>query len=168
MLSFLNRHDCVITLVIALVFLMSQSNTAFALGDTQVIIAANGITLTVDFGNGTVIDYNNLNGSSVLDVTSSVLDVEVQWYGSFAYIRGIEGLVGEGAEGWEYWVNGEFASIAVNLYSLKDGDSIFWKYTSPETQSQYDPTFIPGAIVVSILGLSFIAFVYVTTSRRIK
>ena len=168
MSDFLNRHDYVIILVIALVFLMGQSNTAFALGDTQIVTAAEGITLTVDFGNGTIIDYNNLNGSSVLDVTSSVLDVEVQWYGSFAYIRGIEGLVGEGTKGWEYWVNGEFASIAVNLYSISDGDSIFWKYTSPETQSQYDPTLIPGAIVVAISGIGFIAIVYVQTSRRIR
>ncbi|MFX1578870.1 MAG: DUF4430 domain-containing protein [Promethearchaeota archaeon] len=156
--------------MIALVLVMNSINTSLAQPDTNNITAAEGITLTVDFGNGTIIDYNNLNGSSVLNVTSSVLDVEVEWFGPFAYIRGIEGLSGEGAEGWEYWVNGEFASIAVNLYTLEDGDSILWKYTSPEpqTQPQYDPTFIPGVIIVALSGMGFIAIIYVQTSRRIK
>lgn len=154
--------------MIALVLIMYSINTSLALPDSSNITAAEGITLTVDFGNGTIFDYSNLNGSSVLNVTSSVLDVEVEWFGAFAYIRGIEGLSGEGAEGWEYWVNGEFASIAVNLYTLEDGDSILWKYTTPDQQSQYDPTFIPGVIIVSLSGVGFIAIVYVQTSRRIK
>ncbi len=148
--------------------MMSLTNSSHAQSEPEAIVAAEGITLTVDFGNETIIDYNDLNGSSVLDVTSSVLDVEVQWYGSLAYIQGIEGLVGAGAEGWEYWVNGEFASTAVNLYLLEDGDTLLWKYTRPEPQSQYDPSFIPGMIFVSLSGVGFIAIVYVQTSRRIK
>ena len=147
---------------------MILSSPLHVKGSSDVVVAAEGITLTIDFGNGTTVDYYNLNGSTVLDVTSSVLDVEVQWYGPLAYIRGIEGLVGAGAEGWEYWVNGEFASIAVNLYTLEDNDSLLWRYTSPESQSQYDPTFIPGVIFVSFSGLGFIAIVYVNTSRRIQ
>jgi hypothetical protein len=154
--------------VFAVVLVISTINTSYALTSDEAIPAAEGITLTVDFGNGTIRDYHNLNGSTVLEVTSSVLDVEVQWYGPLAYIRGIEGLVGEGAEGWEYWVNGEFASIAVNLYSLEDNDILLWKYTSPEPQSQYDPTFIPGVFFVSLSGVGFIAIVYVQTSRRIE
>lgn len=148
--------------------MMSLTNSSHAQSEPEAIVAAEGITLTVDFGNETIIDYNDLNGSSVLDVTSSVLDVEVQWYGSLAYIQGIEGLVGAGAEGWEYWVNGEFASTAVNLYLLEDGDTLLWKYTRPEPQSQYDPSFIPGMIFVSLSGVGFIAIVYIQTSRRIK
>lgn len=155
-------------LSLGLVVMMSLTNVSSAQSRSETIIAAEGITLTVDFGNGTIVEYNDLTGSSVLDVTLSVLDVEVEWYGSIAYIRGIEGLVGVGAEGWEYWVNGEFASMAVNLYSLEDNDSLLWKYTSPEPQSQYDPTFFPGVIFVSLSGIGFIAIVYVQTSRRIK
>jgi hypothetical protein len=137
--------------------------------DTDIVKAAEGITLTVDFGNGTILDFDNLNGTTVLNVTSSVLDVDIEWFGTLAYIRGIEGLVGEGAKGWEYWVNGEFASIAVNLYTLDDGDSLSWRYTSPDpTQPVYDPTFIPGAIIVFISGIGFIAIVSIQTSRRIK
>jgi hypothetical protein len=147
---------------------MSLVVTIDAQGANENIVAAEGITLSLDFGNGTTREYDNLNGSTVLNVTSSVLDVEVQWYGSFAYIRGIEGLVGVGDTGWEYWVNGEFASIAVNLYVLHDSDSILWKYTSPQPHTQYDPTFIPGLIIVSLSGMGFLCIVYIQTSRRIK
>ncbi len=146
---------------------MSSINTSSADTGNEVITLAEGITLTIDFGNGTTLEFHNLDGSTVLDVTSSVLNVEVQWYGTLAYIRGIEGLAGSGVEGWQYWVNGEFASIAVNLYSLEDGDSLLWRYTSHEPQSEYDPTFIPGVIFVSLMGIGFITLVYVQTSRRI-
>ena len=137
-------------------------------GNSEAVIAAEGITLTIDFGNDTIKDFENLRGSTVLNVTASVLEVEVQWYGALAYIKAIEGLIGEGEYGWEYWVNNEFASLAVNLYSLEDGDTILWKYTSPEPQPQQDPTFIPGVIIVSVSGIGFIAIVYVQTSRRIQ
>ncbi|MGD9396475.1 MAG: DUF4430 domain-containing protein [Candidatus Thorarchaeota archaeon] len=156
-----------LTLVLVLIVVMILSNPLSVRGSSEVVIAAEGITLTVDFGNGTVRDYQNLSGSTVLNVTSSVLEVEVQWYGPLAYIKAIEGLVGEGEYGWEYWVNNEFASLAVNLYSLEDGDTILWKYTSPEPQPQQDPTFIPGVIIVTVSGIGFIAIVYVQTSRRI-
>jgi hypothetical protein len=29
---------------------------------------------------------------------------------------------------WEYWVNGELAPVGVNLYELKDGDAVEWKF----------------------------------------
>ena len=154
--------------MLSLVLVMSLAITIDAQGDNETIVAAQGITLSIDFGNGTTREYDNLNGSTVLDVTSSVLDVEVQWYGSFAYIRGIEGIAGVGDTGWQYWVNGEFASIAVNLYLLHDDDSIQWRYTNPQPQTQYDPTFIPGLVIVSLSGMGFLGIAYIRTSRRIE
>lgn len=157
-----------IPLALVLIVMMSLVSSSQAQSSSEAIVAAEGITLTINFGNGTIRDYNNLNGSTVLNVTSSVLEVEVQWYGTFAYIRGIEGLVGEGEYGWQYWVNGEFASNAVNLYSLEDGDTVLWAYSTPEPQAQEDPTFIPGVAIISASGFGFIAFVYIQTSRRLK
>jgi hypothetical protein len=148
--------------------MMSLASSSHPQSSSEAIVAAEGITLTIDFGNGTTREYNNLNGSTVLNVTSSVLEVEVEWYGTFAYILGIEGLVGEGEYGWQYWVNGEFASNAVNLYSLEDGDAVLWAYSTPEPQAQEDPTFIPGVAIISISGFAFIAIVYIQTSRRIQ
>jgi len=161
------RREVLISIGIVLLVVTSLSSIVHAQSNSGAITSAKGITLTIDFGNGTIRNYQNLNGSTVLDVTSSVLNVEVNWYGPLAYIRGIEGLVGEGAEGWEYWVNGEFASIAVNLYTLQDNDVLLWKYTRPELKSEYDPTFIPGVVFVLISGIGFIVIVYIQTSRRI-
>jgi hypothetical protein len=133
------------------------------------LISATGITLTVDFGNGTTKEYADLAGNTVLEATSSVLDVEIQWFGPFAYIRSIEGFVGQGEYGWQYWVNGEFASVAVSHYMLGDDDEVEWVYSTPDQpQQQYDPSFVTGVFIVSSLGFGFIAIVYVGTSRRIK
>jgi hypothetical protein len=154
------------SLLIAL-FITIQPIGVSGESDTDLVIASEGITVLVDFGNGSTLEFYNLNGSTVLDVTSAVLDVQTQWYGPLAYIRGIEGLVGAGENGWQYWVNGEFASIAVNLYTLENGDSVEWIYSGPMTQSQEDPTLIPGATIVSLSGIGFLALVYIQTSRRL-
>ena len=168
----MNLHRVNIWWVLSLIslFLVIQPVGVAGESDTGSIIAAEGISVSVDFGNGTILEFNDLNGSTVLDVTSEVLDVQVQWYGPLAYIRGIGGVNAAGQSGWEYWVNGEFASMAVNLYTLVDGDVIEWVYSTPgsQTQSQQDPTLIPGVVVVSITGLGFITIVYVQTSRKLK
>ena len=147
---------------------MSLANSSNAQSSSEYIVAAEGITLTIDFGNGTIREYSSLNGSTVLDVTSSVLDVEVQWFASLAYIRSIEGKVGEGEYGWQYWVNDEFASVAVNLYILEDGDTVLWVFSSPVPGTQQDPTLIPGAIITAASGFGFIAIVFFQTKRRIR
>jgi hypothetical protein len=144
------------------------STGALRVRSTDTIIAAEGISVSVDFGNGTILEFDNLSGTTVLNVTSEVLNVQIDWYGPFGYIRGIEGVVGAGQTGWQYWVNGVFASVAVNLYFLNDGDSLEWVYSGPVTQIQEDPTLIPGATVVSISALGFIAIVYIQTSRRLQ
>ncbi|MHA2153325.1 MAG: DUF4430 domain-containing protein [Candidatus Thorarchaeota archaeon] len=150
------------------IFLLVPSTGALRVRSTDTIIAAEGISVSVDFGNGTILEFDNLSGTTVLNVTSEVLNVQIDWYGPFGYIRGIEGVVGAGQTGWQYWVNGVFASVAVNLYFLNDGDSLEWVYSGPVTQIQEDPTLIPGATVVSISALGFIAIVYIQTSRRLQ
>jgi len=74
--------------------MMSSSNSSHVQGKSEIILAAEGITLTVDFGNGTIREYTNLNGTTVLEITSSVLDVEVEWFGLFAYIRAKDNMDG--------------------------------------------------------------------------
>ena len=155
-------------MAIVLVMILGLTGSALAQTDSDTILAAEGISLTIDFGNGTINEYNNLNGTNVLEVTSSVLDVEVEWSGTLAYIKGIEGLIGEGEYGWQYWVNDEFASVAVNFYSLEDGDTVLWKYSSPNPTIQQDPTFIPGVIITAASGFGFITIVYIQSTRRIR
>ena len=123
----------------------------------------------MDFGNGTRLTFSDLSGSTVLEVTSEVLDVQVDWYiGPLAYVRGIEGVIGEGQYGWEYWVNGEFASVAVNLFKLEDNDLVEWVYSTPDSQPLQDPTLIPGASIISLSGFGFLVIVYIRTSRRLR
>ena len=137
---------------------------------SDAIIAAEGVSVSVDFGNGTMIQFDDLNGTTVLEVTSAILEVQVQWYGPLAYVRAIEGVVGEGQYGWQYWVNGEFASVAVNLYTLEDSDTIEWVYSGSDSQPQpqQDPTLLTGAALVSVAAIGFIVIVYIQTSRRLQ
>ncbi|MFX1483672.1 MAG: DUF4430 domain-containing protein [Promethearchaeota archaeon] len=157
-------------LLIVFAFTLILVNTPVSVKgqSADTIVAAEGISLSVDFGNGTVIQFDDLNGSNVLDVTQAQLDVVVQWYGPLAYVREIEGIAGQGQFGWQYWVNGEYASIAVNLFTLIDGDAIEWVYSGRVAQSQEDPTLIPGAMVVAVSGFGFMAIVYIQTTRRLK
>jgi len=148
--------------------LLSQPVNSLGVSGSDAIIAAEGLSLSVDFGNGTIITFSNLNGSTVLDVTSEVLSIQIQWYGPLAYVRGIEGVIAEGQYGWQYWVNDKFASMAASLYSLEDGDTVLWVFSSPNPGIQQDPTLIPGASIVSILGLGFITVLYIQTSRKLK
>lgn len=134
---------------------------------SDTILAADDISLTIDFGNGTILQFDNLTGSTVLEVTSSTFDIVVEWFGPFAYVRNIEGLVGAGEYGWQYWVNDVFASGAVNLYTLEEGDHVLWRYSAPVPQAQEDPSLIPGVIFVATSGLGFIAIVYIQTLRRL-
>ncbi len=152
-------------LLIVAILLFTPSTVS---SSSEAATAAESVTLTIDFGNGTYREYYNLNGSTVLEVTSSVLEIEVQWFGPLAYIKGIEGLIGEGEYGWQYWVNGEFASMAVNLYSLENGDLVSWVFSSPTPRTLSDPTFIPGLTIVLVSGFGFIVIVYVQTQRRIR
>jgi hypothetical protein len=154
--------------IVPLILISLPGNSQAA--NSNVIVAAEGISLSVDFGNGTIIQYYDLNGTTVLEVTSSILEVQVQWYGPLAYIRAIEGIVGEGQYGWQYWVNSEFAAGAVNLYTLADGDSIEWVYSGPESQPQpqYDSSLLPGATAVSAAAIGFIVIIYIQTSRRLQ
>lgn len=157
-----------ITVAVVMILVMSSSESQPVHAASQLVTAAEGVSLSIDFGNGTIREFYDLNGSTVLEVTSSVLEVDVQWFGSLAYIRGIEGVVGGGELGWQYWVNGQFATVAVNQYVLHDNDTISWVYSMASHQEQQDPSLIPGALVVLIAGLGFIAIVYIQTSKRIK
>jgi len=37
---------------------------------------------------------------------------------------------GRNGDNWLYWVNGEFANMASDVYYLEDGDVVLWKYTN--------------------------------------
>ncbi|MEM4735272.1 MAG: DUF4430 domain-containing protein [Candidatus Thorarchaeota archaeon] len=93
--------------------------------------AGENITLSIDFGNGTLIEYTGLSGPDVLNVTMSVANVSVRWYGDLVFVESINGIANDPAAGkwWQYWVNGQYGPIASNKYVLSDSDSVSWKRT---------------------------------------
>jgi hypothetical protein len=138
-------------------------------------LAVDGITLEIDFGNETTITFTNLNGTNVLNVTESVVDVEKEWYGDLVYVTAIGGVRNDVGKGlfWQYWVNDELAPVAANKYNLEENDLISWRRVSPEenttdssTTQELDFSLLGWAIFLSILGASFLGFLYMMKNRR--
>jgi hypothetical protein len=120
-------------MVLAMVALLAVPavGTVTAL-ESEAIPAAFGITVIIDFGNGTVINTYNLTGSTVLEVTESSHSVDVEWYGPYALVTAIDDISSSGSGHWQYWVNGVYAASACNIYQLSDTDEVRWVRTSPQ------------------------------------
>ncbi len=119
--------------LIVLAILLALLPRSVVAGTVQPIcnVAAVGVSLQIDFGNGTVSTYQSLDGTDVLNVTMKVALVEVTWYGSMAFVRSIADVENNPSAGkwWQYWVNGNLGGVAANLYSLVDSDTVVWKLT---------------------------------------
>ncbi|MFX0107084.1 MAG: DUF4430 domain-containing protein [Candidatus Hodarchaeota archaeon] len=129
------------------------------------------VTLTLDFGNGTQAQYNNLTGINVLVLTESVVEVDAEWTANLAFVVSIAGVENDDQNGlwWQYWVNGELATIASNLFQLEDRDQVLWKYTSSQIGDQGDLTpnasVIQGGVFLGVLGLSFLVILVYLVRR---
>jgi hypothetical protein len=97
--------------------------------------AADEISITIDYGNQTTRNMNNLTGANVLEITQMVANVEFYYdTWGFAFVTEIDGLANSPQEDsyWQYWVNGEYASTAANTYLVQSGDTIVWLYVSSQ------------------------------------
>ena len=155
------------TLLIAA--LISQSAATFA-GEFSYEIAATDLSLHLDFGNGTVLDFHDIEGTDVLNVTESVTDVEVVWYGDLVFVTSIAGTSNNESAGlwWQYWVNDELGPVAANKYQVQDGDAISWRRIPPEMETTDQPTdytIIGGAVVLAVIGFGFLFFL---STRKVK
>jgi len=136
--------------------------------ESQYQPAATDVALSVDFGNGTVIHHSGLNASNVFNLTTKFFDVDVTWAGNLVYINAIDGIYRDDIHGWQYWVNGEYATVAANLYTLQDGDVVLWNLTSSQFQGSEEPdyTSLVGGTLLGIAGIIFLALLYRKTIRR--
>lgn len=136
--------------------------------DAQAIPAATGITLTVDFGNGTVVNYTELSAPDVYNLTSTLLEVDAVWTGNRVFVNAIDGVSQDENHGWQFWVNGDYATIAANLFVLQDGDSVLWNRTISGFHSTTEPdlTLIVGGILLAFGGLVFLVLLYRKSIRR--
>jgi hypothetical protein len=130
--------------------------------------AATGISLTVDFGNGTIVNFTGLSAPNVYNLTIMIFDVDASWAGNLVYINAIDGVYRDQVHGWQYWVNGNYATVAANLYILQDGDSVLWNLTTSQYQSVTEPdyTSLVGGAILGIAGVIFLALLYRRTKRR--
>jgi len=136
--------------------------------DTHNVLAATSIDLVIDFGNGTVVSYSGLTATTVYNLTTMLFEVEAQWTGDRAFISAIAGVFQDESHGWQYWVNGNYAPVASNLYNLHDGDSVLWNRTISGFHSTTEPdlTLIAGGLILAIGGIVFLALLYWRTMRR--
>ncbi|HTD80759.1 MAG TPA: DUF4430 domain-containing protein [Thermoplasmata archaeon] len=52
---------------------------------------------------------------------------------SAVFIEGINGSInGEGGRWWVFWVDGVYASTAADLTVLHGGETVLWRFTTPE------------------------------------
>ncbi len=141
--------------------------------ETSHVVSATGIHLEIDFGNGTTVHYGDLEGVDVLNITESVLEVRVTWYGDLAYVTAIGNVTSSSTEGlwWQYWVNGELAYHAANKYVLQDSDEVVWKRqvsaVGGNTVPQTDDSLAVGVTSVSVIGVGFLGVLYLRKQRRI-
>jgi hypothetical protein len=149
--------------------LISQPAAIFT-GESSHEIAATGLSLHLDFGNGTVLDFQDVEGTNVLNMTESVTEVEVIWYGDLVFVTSIAGTSNNESAGlwWQYWVNDELGPVAANKYQVQDDDTVSWKRIPPEMESTDQPTdytIIGGAVVLAVIGFGFLFFLF---TRKVK
>ena len=155
------------TLLIAA--LISQP-AATLTGESSHEIAATGLSLHLDFGNGTVLDFHDIEGTDVLNVTESVTEVGVVWYGDLVFVTSIAGVSNNESAGlwWQYWVNDDLGPVAANKYQVQDGDVVSWRRILPETEPTDQPidyTLIGAAVVLAVIGFGFLFFL---STRKAK
>ncbi len=135
------------------------------------VISAEGVVLTIDYGNGTVETLTNLTGPSVLNITMDIARVDVDWYGNLAFVTAINDVYNNATSNrwWQYWVNGEYANVAANQYQLSDGDKVEWRYDTPVLSSTHaatvDPGIVIGAVALALVGVLSLIILY---SRGVK
>lgn len=161
------RIEVFAAVIVALV-MVAPSSVQHSQFDTQFVPAATGIDLIIDFGNGTVTSHSGLIATDVYNLTVSLFEVDTTWAGDRAYINAIDGVHRNENHGWQYWVNGNYASIASNLYILHDGDSVLWNRTISGYQEPTEPdmTIVVGAVLLAFGGIAFLALLYRRTIRR--
>ncbi len=131
-------------------------------------LSSTGISLSIHFANGTILSYEHLEGTTVLNVTESVVEVDVEWYGNLAYVESIAGVHEDDGGYWQYWVNDELGPVAANMYQLENGDSIDWK--QPSLTETTPPNSFDNALIVTIgatclLGIGFLLIIYLRVRR---
>lgn len=132
-------------------------------------LSGSDLTLTIDYGNSTIQTFSNLSGNTVYEVTASAVEIDGEWQNNLIFVTSIAGVTNNEEEGlwWQFWVNGELAPVAANLFQVEDGDSIEWKRLPPETsETPLILDLIGSFALVGSSSLAFLALLFTIRRRR--
>ncbi len=163
------KPGSVIILLIVILSLSATSTMANVSSTSQV----DSVSVVIEYRNGTVQDFDNAIGETVYNATESVVEIKARWFGNLAYVYSINGVEEDTNEGyyWQYWVDGNYATLAANLFMLDGNETIEWKLTSSiitPTTTNLDETLFLGILGVSVLGIVILSVLYWLGHRRKK
>ncbi len=97
------------------------------------------VTVVIDYGNGnietvekTLSNANRTEPYTAFDVLNNTLDIEAAEYNWGTSIKCIKNVCEDKSTSyyWFFWHNGDFSSVSVEKYYLKDNDTITMKYVA--------------------------------------
>ncbi|PLX25698.1 hypothetical protein C0580_01825 [Candidatus Parcubacteria bacterium] len=92
-----------------------------------------GVDLRIEGPDDTVCLAAGLEADNVLDLlalgaTVCNYDYDTQDSAYGVYVSSIDGIAGQGTDGWQYFVNWQGGTQAAGEYQLSDGDIVLWAY----------------------------------------
>lgn len=172
--SGLRNSRIVLLLVLAVMMLPVSSEGKYRACSHYIIAEASSVSIHIDYGNGTTAIHEDATGSNVLEATESVALVQVDWTGNLAFVYSINGVSSKEETGkwWQYWFNGEFASVAANIQEIQGNDTIIWRFI----ESQVNPTSTDGSgqlqslgfasVGLGSIGVGFLLALYIMRKRN--
>lgn len=97
-------------------------------------------SLMLDYGDGTIATYNDIELGEDITVFGLLKEVTSEnnlefsyndkWQEMGIFIESINNVRNDTAadQWWHYWVNNHYAQVAADKYELKDGDIVEWKF----------------------------------------
>ncbi len=92
----------------------------------------NKATIANEAARGPFVLVAETNGQKASELLNKYLKVDYKDYTMGAMVDGVNGIAGDGQNFWAFYVNGEFATKAVDRTILKAGDSIEIVYEQAE------------------------------------
>ncbi len=95
------------------------------------------VTVIIDYGDGTVIEYGDIPAGNPYDAALNVaidndIDIQTKQYDFGVLVESIDGKVNSAEQAWIYYINGQSGSVAAIEYELATGDRVEWKFEKPE------------------------------------
>ncbi len=98
-------------------------------------------SLLIDYGDDETAIYNldvgdNTSVFSMLEEATREENVPLQTkkYDFGVFVESINGKVSTGEMAWIYFVNGESGQVAADQYHITPGDTVEWKYITPDVE----------------------------------